>query len=148
MFRNIVPLIFLLVSLKLSAQNKVSISIKGKTTHLQCAQNATYENINGKINISIICNDGKLLELNNINENEFKCGKKINSLSPKIVLIDEKNNQTWVSNSSINISVKCMGNAKEYQVIFSGSVKNNKQKMYLSSNLQVKIKPKKHLTIN
>lgn len=148
MFRNIVPFIFLLVSLKLSAQNKVSISIKGKTTHMKCTQNASYENINGKINISILCNDGKLLELNNINEIEFKCGNKINSLKPKIVLIDEKNNQTWVSNSSINISVKCKGVPNEYLVLFSGSLKNNKQKMFLSSNLQVKSKPKKHLTIN
>jgi hypothetical protein len=140
-------LILLLVSLKLSAQNKVSISIKGKTSNLKCIQNATYENINGKINMSILCNDGKLLELNNINENEFKCGNKINSLKPKIVLIDEKNNQTWVSNSNINIHVKCKGVPNEYLVFFGGLIKNKKQKMYLSCNLQVKSKPKKHLTI-
>jgi hypothetical protein len=148
MFRNTLLIIFYLIGFHLSAQNKISTVFNNKTSNLPCAQNATYENINGKINISIITNDGQLLELNNIDENQFKCGNKMNSLKPKIVLIHEKKNQTWVSNSSINISIKCKGVPNEYLVFFSGLIKNKKQKMYLSCNLQVKSKPKKHLTIN
>jgi hypothetical protein len=148
MFRNTLLIIFYLIGFHLSAQNKISTVFNNKTSNLPCTQNATYENINGKINISIMTNDGQLLELNNIDENQFKCGNKMNSLIPKIILINEKRNQTWVSNSSINISIKCKGVPNEYLVFFSGLIKNKKQKMYLSCNLQVKSKPKKHLTIN
>ncbi len=148
MFRNTLLIIFYLIGFHLSAQNKISTVFNNKTSNLPCTQNTTYENINGKINISIMTNDGQLLELNNIDENQFKCGNKMNSLIPKIVLIHEKKNQTWVSNSSINISIKCKGVPNEYLVFFSGLIKNKKQKMYLSCNLQVKSKPKKHLTIN
>ena len=128
MFRNTLLIVFSLVGLHLSAQNKISTVFNKKTSNLPCTQNATYENINGKINVSIMTNDGQLLELNNIDESQFKCGKKMNSLKPKIV--------------------KCKGVPNEYHVFFSGLIKNNKQKMFLSCNLQVKSKPKKHLIIN
>jgi len=61
MFRNTLLIIFYLIGFHLSAQNKISTVFNNKTSNLPCTQNATYENINGKINISIMTNDGQFI---------------------------------------------------------------------------------------
>ena len=45
-----------------------------------CMEQVSYQNINGKVNLSIIITDyNLLLELNNIDEKLFVCGSKLNS---------------------------------------------------------------------
>ena len=114
-----------------------------------CMEQASYENINGKVNLSIVINDyNMLLELNNIDEKLFVCGSRLNSKEFKIVLIDNKKNITYTSNSNIQVLLTCNKNKDTFKVNFSGSVKNKSSKINITSELNVKQKPKQNLKTN
>lgn len=132
----------------LLAQNKVNFTQNGKTTHLSCKPTATYQNINGKINLSITTEDNQLLELNNIDENLFKCGKRIFSKVPKIVLINNSASSPLVSNSAIQISISCKKNSKKVTVAFTGLIKNKTSKIVVSSILNIEQTPKQNIQTN
>ena len=87
-----------------------------------------------------------LLELNNIDENIFKCGKNIFSKIPKIVLINHSEASPYVSVSSVKIFVKCEKGSKKVAVNFSGLIKNNTSKIYVLSKLIIEQTPRKNLT--
>ena len=112
----------------LQAQNKVSFTKNGKVNNILCKQAATYENINGKVNLSIITDNNQLLELNNIDEKLFVCGSRLNSKNFKIVLIDHKKNITYTSNSHIQVLLMCNKSKDTFTVNFSGLVKNKSSK--------------------
>ena len=133
----------------LQAQNLVSLTKNGKMSKYMCMEQASYENINGKVNLSIIITDyNMLLELNNIDEKLFVCGSRLNSKEFKIVLIDNKKNITYTSNSNIQVLLTCNKNKDTFKVNFSGSVKNKSSKINISSVLNVKQKPKQNLKTN
>lgn len=132
----------------LLAQNKVSCTQNGKVSNLICKQAATYENINGKISLSITTANNQLLELNNISENIFKNGQKLASKDFKMVLIDESINKTYTSKSTVQISIKYNNSSKTYQVTFSGMVNDKTNKMNISAVLFVKQSPRKNLKTN
>jgi len=129
----------------LIAQNKITLNNKGKITSINCLETASYENINGNINVSIITNNGLLLQLNNINEKQFKCGARLSSKLIKLVLIDNKNEITYVSNTSVQVLIKCKKTKDDFELVFSGIVKNNKKIISVTSFLQVKTTPKQYI---
>lgn len=147
---KIFSFIFLLLfTFSLQAQNKVSLNKNGKVSNYMCMEQASYENINGKVNLSIIISDyNMLLELNNIDEKFFVCGSKLNSKDFKIVLIDNKKNITYTSNSNIRVLLKCNKSEDTYTVNFSGLVKNKSSKINITSELYVKPTSRKNLKTN
>jgi len=133
----------------LQAQNLVSLNKNGKVSKYICMEKASYENINGKVNLSIIITDyNMLLELNNIDEKLFVCGSKLNSKDFKIVLIDNKKNITYTSNSNIQVLLKCNKSKDTYTVNFSGLVKNKSSKINVISELYVQQTSRKNLKTN
>ena len=147
---KIFSFIFLLfLSFSLHAQNLVSLTKNGKVSKYMCMEQASYENINGKVNLSIVITDyNMLLELNNIDEKLFDCGRRLNSKDFKIVLIDNNKNITYTSNSNIQVLLTCNKNKDSFKVNFSGLVKNNSSKINIYSELNVKQKPKQNLKTN
>ena len=147
---KIFSFIFLLfLTFSLQAQNLVSLTKNGKVSKYMCVEQASYENINGKINLSIILTDyNMLLELNNIDEKLFDCGSRLNSKDIKIVLIDNKKNITYTSNSNIQVLLKCNKSKDSFTVNFSGLVKNKSSKINIASELNVKKTPRKNLKTN
>lgn len=147
---KIFSFIFLLfLTFSLQAQNLVSLTKNGKVSRYMCMEQASYENINGKINLSIILTDyNMLLELNNIDEKLFDCGRRLNSKDFKIVLIDNKKNITYTSNSNIQVLLKCNKSKDSFTVNFSGFVKNKSSKINIASELNVKKTPRKNLKTN
>ena len=112
-------------------------------------EQASYENINGKVNLSIIITDyNLLLELNNIDEKLFVCGSRLNSKDIKIVLIDNKKNITYTSNSNIQVLLMCNKSKDTFTVNFSGLVKNRSSKINITSELHVKQMPRQNLKTN
>ncbi len=144
---KIFSFIFLLFfTFSLHAQNKISLNKNGKVAKYICMEQASYENINGKVNLSIIITDyNLLLELNNIDEKLFVCGSRLNSKDFKIVLIDNKKNITYTSNSNIQVLLKCNKSKNTFTVNFSGLVKNKSSKINIISELNVEQKPKQNL---
>jgi hypothetical protein len=147
---KIFSFIFLLLLIfSLQAQNLVRLTKNGKVSRYKCMEQASYQNINGKVNLSIIITDyNMLLELNNIDEKLFDCGRRLNSKDFKIVLIDNKKNITYTSNSNIQVLLTCNKNKDSFKVNFSGLVKNNSSKINIYSELNVKQKPKQNLKTN
>jgi|DEB19_MinimDraft_2_1074335.scaffolds.fasta_scaffold00305_6 hypothetical protein len=147
---KIFSFIFLLFfTFSLQAQNKVSLNKNGKVSKYMCMEQASYENINGKVNMSIIITDyNLLLELNNIDEKLFICGSRLNSKDIKIVLIDNKKNITYTSNSNIQVLLMCNKSKDTFTVNFSGLVKNKSSKINITSELYVKQTPRKNLKTN
>ena len=146
---KIFSFIFLLfISLTLSAQNTLSFTQNGKTSKIICKPNATYENINGKINLSIITENNQLLELNNIDEKLFVCGRRLSSKAFKMVLIDHNENISYFSNSTIYVLLQCNKNKDTFIVTFSGLVQNITSKINITSTLYVKKTPRKNLKTN
>jgi hypothetical protein len=147
---KIFSFIFLLfLTFSLQAQNLVSLTKNGKVSRYMCMEQASYENINGKINLSIVITDyNMLLELNNIDEKLFDCGSRLNSKDIKIVLIDNKKNITYTSNSNIQVLLKCNKSKDSFTVNFSGFVKNKSSKINIASELNVKKTPRKNLKTN
>ncbi|MFZ4798085.1 MAG: hypothetical protein ACOYMA_11370 [Bacteroidia bacterium] len=146
---KIISFIFLLFfSFSLSAQNTLSFTQNGKISKIICKPNATYENINGKINLSITTENNQLLELNNIDEKLFVCGRRLSSKAFKMVLIDNKENITYISNSTIQILLQCNKSKDTFTVIFSGLVQNKTTKINITSKLFVKKTPRKNLKTN
>ena len=144
---KIFSFIFLLFfTFSLYAQNKISLNKNGKVAKYICMEQASYENINGKVNLSIIITDyNLLLELNNIDEKLFVCGSRLNSKDFKIVLIDNKKKITYTSNSNIQVLLKCNKSKNTFTVNFSGLVKNKSSKINIISELNVEQKPKQNL---
>lgn len=147
---KIFSFIFLLLfTFSLQAQNKVSLNKNGKVSNYMCMEQASYENINGKVNLSIIISDyNMLLELNNIDEKLFVCGSRLNSKDIKIVLIDNKKNITYTSNSNIQVLLMCNKSKDTFTVNFSGLVKNKSSKINITSELNVKKTSRKNLKTN
>lgn len=147
---KIISFIFLLfITFSLQAQNLVSLNKNGKVSKYMCMEQASYQNINGKVNLSIIITDyNLLLELNNIDEKLFVCGSKLNSKDFKIVLINNKKNITYTSNSNIKVLLKCNKSKDTFMVNFSGLVKNKSAKINITSELFVKKTPRKNLKTN
>jgi len=147
---KIFSFIFLLFfTFSLQAQNKVSLNKNGKVSKYMCMEQASYENINGKVNMSIIITDyNLLLELNNIDEKLFICGSRLNSKDIKIVLIDNKKNITYTSNSNIQVLLMCNKSKDTFTVNFSGLVKNRSSKINITSELHVKQMPRQNLKTN
>ncbi len=147
---KIFSFIFLLfLTFSLQAQNLVNLTKNGKVSRYMCMEQASYENINGKINLSIVITDyNMLLELNNIDEKLFDCGRRLNSKDFKIVLIDNKKNITYTSNSNIQVLLKCNKSKDSFTVNFSGFVKNKSSKINIASELNVKKTPRKNLKTN
>ena len=147
---KIISFIFLLfITFSLQAQNLVSLNKNGKVSKYMCMEQASYQNINGKVNLSIIITDyNLLLELNNIDEKLFVCGSKLNSKDFKIVLINNKKNITYTSNSNIKVLLKCNKSKDTCMVNFSGLVKNKSAKINITSELFVKKTPRKNLKTN
>ena len=147
---KIFSFVFLLCfTFSLQAQNLVSLTKNGKVSKYMCMEQASYQNINGKVNLSIIITEyNLLLELNNIDEKLFVCGSKLNSKDFKIVLIDNKKNLTYISNSNIQVLLKCNKSKDTFTVNFSGLVKNKSSKINITSELNVKQKPKQNLKTN
>ena len=147
---KIFSFIFLLFfTFSLQAQNKVSLNKNGKVSKYMCMEQASYQNINGKVNLSIIITDyNLLLELNNIDEKLFVCGSRLNSKDFKIVLIDNKKSITYTSNSNIQVLLMCNKSKDTFTVNFSGLVKNKSSKINITSELFVKQTPRKNLKTN
>lgn len=147
---QIFSFIFLLFfTFSLQAQNLVSLNKNGKISKYMCMEQASYQNINGKVNLSInIIDYNMLLELNNIDEKLFVCGSKLNSKDFKIVLIDNKKNITYTSNSNIQVLLKCNKSKDTFTVNFSGLVKNRSSKINITSELYVKQTSRKNLKTN
>jgi filamentous hemagglutinin family protein len=142
--------IFLLFfTFSLQAQNLVSLNKNGKVSKYMCMEKVSYQNINGKVNLSINITDYNiLLELNNIDEKLFVCGSNLNSKDFKIVIIDNKKNITYTSNSNIQVLLKCNKSKDTFTVNFSGLVKNRSSKINVTSELYVKPTPRKILKTN
>lgn len=147
---KIFSFIFLLfLTFSVQAQNKVSLNKNGKVSKYMCMEQASYQNINGKVNLSIIITDyNLLLELNNIDEKLFVCGSRLNSKDFKIVLIDNKKSITYTSNSNIQVLLMCNKSKDTFTVNFSGLVKNRSSKINVTSELHVKQIPRKILKTN
>lgn len=145
MYKTLVFTILTFFSVGVSAQNKVVLNNLGKKTTLNCSETASYENVNGSISISILTNNGFHLQLNSINENQFKCGARLSSKLFKLVLIDNKNEITYLSNTGVQVLVKCKKNKNEYEIVFSGIVKNKEERISITSFLHVKATPKQYL---
>ena len=147
---KIFSFIFLLfLTFSVQAQNKVSLNKNGKVVKYMCMEQASYQNINGKVNLSIIITDyNLLLELNNIDEKLFVCGSRLNSKDIKIVLIDNKKSITYTSNSNIQVLLTCNKSKDTFTVNFSGLVKNRSSKINVTSELHVKQTPRKILKTN
>ncbi len=147
---KIFSFIFLLfLTFSVQAQNKVSLNKNGKVSKYMCMEQASYQNINGKVNLSIIITDyNLLLELNNIDEKLFVCGSRLNSKDFKIVLIDNKKSITYTSNSNIQVLLTCNKSKDTFTVNFSGLVKNRSSKINVTSELYVKQTPRKILKTN
>ena len=142
--------IFLLFfTFSVHAQNLVSLNKNGKVTKYMCMEQVSYQNINGKVNLSIIITDyNLLLELNNIDEKLFVCGSKLNSKDFNIVLIDNKKNITYTSSSNVQVLLKCNKSKDTFTVNFSGLVKNRSSKINVTSELNVKPTLRKNLKTN
>ena len=147
---KIFSFIFLLfLTFSVQAQNKVSLNKNGIVSKYMCMEQASYQNINGKVNLSIIITDyNLLLELNNIDEKLFVCGSRLNSKDFKIVLIDNKKSITYTSNSNIQVLLTCNKSKDTFTVNFSGLVKNRSSKINVTSELYVKQTPRKILKTN
>lgn len=146
---KIFSFIFLLFfTFSLQAQNLVCFTKNGKVSNLHCKQTATYEHINGKINLSITTNDNQLIELNNIDEKLFTCGKKLKSEAFNIIVIDNNKNITYTSKSTVQVLIKCYKNSKFVKVTFSGNVYDQANKMNVYGILFVKQSPSQNLKTN
>lgn len=132
-------------SIGLFGQNKIVLNNKGKKTSLNCSETVSYENVNGNISVSILTTNGLHLQLNNINENQFKCGARLSSKLFKLVLIDNKNEITYLSNTGVQVLVKCKKTKNDYEIVFSGIVRNKEQRISVTSFLHVKATPKQYL---
>lgn len=128
-----------------SQNNKGIIKKDGKSISLKLTKQATHENINGKVNLAILTDNNELLQLNNIDENVFKCGKKLFSKTTKIVFIEKE--RTYVSSSPIRISIVCIKNSNKVRVHFSGEMIHKGTKVTISSYLTITETPRKNLTI-
>jgi len=112
-----------------------------------CSKKATYENKNGKINLSVLTDSNELLELNNIDESQFKCNAKLRSKYFKILFIENNNEVSYSSLGLVKISITCDEN-KNFNVSFSGTLINKEKRIYISSTLKVKQSTKQYLKTN
>lgn len=132
--------------LALNGQNRVKLTQKGKLIKFAAVPQARFENKNGVISLSVKGGNGRLLELLNISEEEFTCGKRFNSDKVKITLIDEVNNKTYHSSSNVNVSISCTNEVKQYIVVFTGTIKSGNTIINVSALLTVKSKPRENIT--
>ncbi|MES2380892.1 MAG: hypothetical protein V4538_07610 [Bacteroidota bacterium] len=144
--KKIAVLIFtIMLVLASTAQNRVTLTQNGKTLKFAAKPNAQFENLNGMINLSIIGNNTSVIELNNIEESQFACGKRLKEETIKITYIDSKNNRTYTSVGNVQVSISCTGIARQYIVIFLGKIKNGRSTINISASLTVKSKPKEYV---
>lgn len=142
MLKSLTFITLIFISMSLCAQNKITMSKKGKLNTINCSEKATYENVNGKISISIVTSNGLHLQLNNLSESQFKCGARFTSKTPQLILIDNNNNISYLSNTNVQVLINCKKDSKEYEIIFSGMVKNKKERISITSILKVIPTPK------
>jgi hypothetical protein len=129
-----------------NAQNKISLVKSGKITHLTLHEKATFQNVNGQISIAIIASNNMLIQLNNLNSGHIKCGKRTYSSKPKLVLIDNQNNTTYVSTTYLQILSVCTNKKNEFKITFSGVVKNKNEKITINGTLLVTKLPQENTT--
>ena len=136
---------FLFTSLVFCQDNQVKLNKNGKLISLNLTKQATHENINGKVNLAILTDNNELIELNNIDESDFKCGKRLYAKTAKIVLMEKE--KTYVSFAPINIYIVCIKGTNKVKVYFSGKVRHNKTIISINSFLTIIETPKKNITI-
>jgi hypothetical protein len=136
---------FLFTSLIFCQENQVKLNKNGKLISLNLTKQATHENINGKVNLAILTDNNDIIELNNIDESVFKCGKRLYTKTAKIVLMEKE--KTYVSFAPINIYIVCIKNTNKVKVYFSGKVRHNKTIISINSYLTIIETTKKNITI-
>lgn len=128
-----------------TAQNRVTLTQNGKALKFAAKPGARFENINGMINLSIEGNNTSVIELTNIDESSFACGRRLKEETIKITYIDGKNNKTYTSVGNVQVAISCTGIAQQYIVSFSGKIKNGQSTINISASLTVKSKPKEYV---
>lgn len=137
-----------IITFFVNAQNKISLVKNGKITKLTINEKATFQNVNGQISIAIIASNNMLIQLNNLNTSQIKCGKRIYSSKPKLVLIDNKHNNTFVSYTHLQILTVCTNQKNELKITFSGVVKNKKEKITINGTVFVITSPQENTITN
>ncbi len=110
---------------------------------------SNFENINGKVNVSIISSNGLVLEINGIDEKKIVCNSKLSAKDFKIVLIDELKGRTFISYAKPvqTVSLSCDSNNKYELKLFSWVVWKGK-KIIISATLFGKMPRKEYMKTN
>ena len=144
--KKIAGLIFtIMLVLASTAQNRVTLTKNGKTLKFAAKPDAHFENVNGIINLSIVGNNTSVIELTNIEESHFACGRRLKEETIKITYIDGKNNKTYTSVGNVQVAIACTSISHQYLVTFSGKIKNGQSTITISASLTVKSKPKEYI---
>lgn len=112
-------------------------------------QSSEFELKNGSVNVSLQSANGYLFQINGISPKNFSCNKRLNQHQFKIVLIDNRMNKTYVSNSRSNgkILVSCRSRGV-YELVYEGDIFLNNQKLSVQANLLGKVRKLNDLKTN
>ncbi|MDP1725419.1 MAG: hypothetical protein Q8M15_01445 [Bacteroidota bacterium] len=112
-------------------------------------QPSNFEIVNGKLNAAIGSANGYLLEINGISSKKIKCKTKLNGKQFKVVLIDSRLDKTFTSTNSYQgtLRINCLPNG-DLELMYSGEIYRNKQKVVVTATLVGKINHSVNLKTN
>lgn len=113
-------------------------------------QPSSFEVVNGKFNAAIASANGYVLELNGISVKSLKCKSTLKQNQFKVVLTDNRlQNRVYLSTSKSagTLKVNCLPNG-DYELIYSGDIYLDNQKVTVSATLSGAVAHSKNLKNN
>ncbi len=112
-------------------------------------QHSFYEVVNGKFSASLASSNGYVFEITGISNKQLKCDNFLTPSQFKVVLIDNRLNKTYTSNSKSKgiLNIKCLPNGG-YELIYQGEIYSEGKRVNVSANLSGEIAHSKNLKTN
>ncbi|MBP7510627.1 MAG: hypothetical protein KA981_01780 [Bacteroidia bacterium] len=133
MYKNLlIAFICLVPSLLFAQREQVNIKTGSAAPFrkFQYYQRSHFEVVNGKFNAALASSNGYLFEINSLSVKNLKCKSVLNQTQFKAVLIDNRMNKTYSTQSNLKgkLRIICKSDGN-YELLFFGQLFLDKQKI-------------------
>lgn len=151
-FKKVLTLFFLMVPALLFAQREqVNLKVRNAAAmrRFEYHQHSFFEVVNGKFNASLVSSNGYVFEITGISTKQLKCSNILTQNQFKVILIDNRLNKTYVSNSKSKglVTINCLPNGA-YELLYQGEIYHEGKRVNVTATLSGEIAHSKNLKTN
>jgi hypothetical protein len=151
-FKHLLALFLLMVPALLFAQREqVNLKVRNAAAmrKFEYHQHSFFEIVNGKFNASLASSNGYVFEIIGISAKQLKCGNILTQNQFKVILIDNRLNKTYVSNSKSKglVTIQCLPNGG-YELLYHGEIYQEGKRVNVTATLSGEIAHSKNLKTN